>query len=47
LISCRKKVSDAGDLRPEALIWCEAVCGSDRYAERENVMNPREQKQAL
>src|SRR2546423_15338658 len=41
LISCRKKVSDAGDLRPEALIWCEAFCRSDGLRSAKSVMNPR------
>jgi len=40
-------VSDAGDLRPEALIWCEAVCGSDRYAEREKRHEPARAKTGI
>src|SRR5256714_4196801 len=39
LISCSKKVSDAGDLRPEALIWCEAFCRSDGLQSAKSVMN--------
>jgi hypothetical protein len=46
LISCRKKVSDVDDLRPEA-IWCEAGLWNGWSAERENVIYRAIEKQAL
>jgi hypothetical protein len=40
-------VSDVGDLRPEALIWCEAGLWNGWSAERENVIYRAIKKLAL
>jgi len=40
-------VSDAGDLRPEELIWCEAFVDRIGLRSAKSVMNRASEKQAL